>query len=103
MLDKAFIGTDYFDASINRVAAWTIGTRATKKALLSAMLEPYRLLQDAEDAGDFTKRLTLMDEFSSLPSNAVWEYCCLKGSVSPDAGWLEDLKQYEREVMSRRS
>ena len=102
VLDKAFIGTDYFDASINRVAAWTIGTRATKKALLSAMLEPCKLIQDAEDRGDFTKRLALMDEFSTLPSNSVWEYCCLKESVAPDAEWLDDLKKYENDVMFKR-
>lgn len=99
VLDNAFIGTDYFDASINRVAAWTIGTRATKKALLSAMLEPVHLLQKAEDDKDFTKRLALMDEFKSLPSNAVWDYCCLKNNVPCNAEWLDDLKNYEQSVM----
>ena len=66
------------------------------------MLEPCKLIQDAEDRGDFTKRLALMDEFSTLPSNSVWEYCCLKESVAPDAEWLDDLKKYENDVMFKR-
>ena len=102
VLDNAFIGTDYFDASINRIAAWTIGTRATKKALLSAMLEPVHMLHAAEDKKDFTLRLALMDEFKSLPSNAVWDYCCLKNNVPTNAQWLDDLKNYESTVMFKR-
>lgn len=102
VLDNAFIGTDYFDASINRVAAWTIGTRATKKALLSAMLEPVSLIHKAEDEGDFTLRLALMDEFKSLPASAVWDYYCLSRSVPCNTEWLSDLKKYERDVMFKR-
>jgi len=103
VLDNAFIGTDYFDASINRVAAWTIGTRATKKALLAAMLEPVNMLHKAEEDKDFTLRLTLMDEFKSLPSNAVWEYYCMSNGVPSNAQWLDDLKQYEKDVMFKRN
>ena len=102
VLDNAFIGTDYFDASINRVAAWTIGTRATKKALLSAMLEPVHMLHDAEDNKDFTLRLALIDEFKALPSNAVWEYYCLAKGIPANVEWLDDLKQYEKDVMFKR-
>ena len=102
VLDNAFIGTDYFDASINRVAAWTIGTRATKKALLSAMLEPVHMLHNAEDNKDFTLRLALIDEFKSLPSNAVWEYYCLTKDIPANVEWLDDLKQYEKDVMFKR-
>ena len=102
VLDQAFIGTDYFDASINRVAAWTIGTRATKKALLAAMLEPVALLWAAEDCGDYTRRLALMDEFSSLPAAAVWDYVCLVSSVPTGVDWLDDLKRYESDVMFQR-
>lgn len=98
-LEKAFIGTDYFDASINRIAAWTIGTRATKKALLEAMLEPSALLKQAEDEKNYTLRLALMDEFSSLPSQAVWEYFCLTQSKPANEEWMEDLKRYEKDVM----
>lgn len=102
VLDNAFIGTDYFDASINRVAAWTIGTRATKKALLSAMLEPVAMLHKAEDDGDYTLRLALMDEFKGLPSNSVWEYYCLTNNIFTNEQWLTDLKQYEKDVMLKR-
>ena len=102
VLDKAFIGTDYFDASINRVAAWTIGTRATKKALLEAMLEPVHLLKEAENKKDYTRRLALIDEFSDLPSKAVWEYFCLSNSIPTNEEWLDDLKQYEKNVMFKR-
>jgi len=102
VLDNAFIGTDYFDASINRVAAWTIGTRATKKALLSAMLEPVHMLHEAEDNKDFTLRLILIDEFKCLPSNAVWEYYCMTKGIATNAEWLTDLRQYEKDVMFKR-
>ena len=103
VLDQAFFGTDYFDASINRVAAWTIGTRATQRALLTAMLEPVRLLHWAEEDGDYTKRLMLMDEFRSLPANAVWEYYCLSKEKAVATEWLADLKQYEKDVMFKRN
>lgn len=102
VLDNAFIGTDYFDASINRVAAWTIGTRATKKALLGAMLEPVQVLQKAENEGDYTLRLALMDEFKSLPVNAVWDYCCMSKGIASGVDWMADLKKYEHEVMLKR-
>lgn len=102
VVDNTFFGTDYFDASINRVAAWTIGTRATERALLTALLEPVDRLAEAENVGDYTKRLTLMDEFRSLPGNAVWEYYCLKKDKPVATEWLDDLKQYEKNVMFKR-
>ncbi len=102
VLDNAFIGTDYFDASINRVAAWTIGTRATKKALLNAMLEPVIMLQKAEDDMDFTLRLALLDEFKTLPSSAVWDYYCYKNNIPTNTQWLDDLKKYEKSEMFKR-
>lgn len=102
VVDNAFFGTDYFDATINRVAAWTIGTRATKKALLAAMLEPVLLLKEAENTGDLTKRLVLTDEFRSLPYNAVWQKYCLDHNCAPNDEWLEDLKVYEKDVMLKR-
>lgn len=102
ILDNVFLGTDYFDATINRVAAWVIGTRATKRALLGAMLEPFHLLKKAELEGDFTARLAMMDEFRSLPVNAVWEKYCIDKGVAVGTAWLDDLKRYEKEVMFRR-
>lgn len=102
VLDNTFFGTDYFDASINRVAAWTIGTRATQRALLTAMLEPVELLHKTEAEGDYTRRLALMDEFRSLPANAVWDAYCLKKSTAIGIKWMEDLAQYEKDEMFKR-
>ena len=101
-LDNTFIGTDYFDATINRIAAWTIGTRATKKALLAAMLEPMNMIKDAENEGDFTKRLALTDEFRSLPSSTVWDWYCMSKDIPQNTEWLADLKGYEKKVMFKR-
>lgn len=100
--DKLFMGLDYFDASINRVAAWTIGLRAAGKALLSALLEPFALLNKAEADGDFTLRLALTDEFKNLPANAVWDYICLKNNKPIGTEWIEQMKKYEAEVMLKR-
>lgn len=103
VLDNAFIGTDYFDASINRIAAWTIGTRAVKKALLAAMLEPVHLIKEAENNKDFTRRLALMDEFKTLPSNDIWNYYCMKSDIMPNEQWLDNLKEYEKNVQFKRN
>lgn len=80
-----------------------LSTRATKKALLAAMLEPVHMLHAAEDNKDFTLRLALMDEFKSLPANAIWDYYCLSKEIPSNAEWLSDLKQYETEVMFKRA
>lgn len=101
-LEKVFIGTDYFDASINRIAAWTIGTCAVKKALLEAMLEPVHLIKKAEIEKDYTLRLALIDEFCELPYKAVWNYLCLKSSKPIGTSWMDDLKKYEKNVMFKR-
>jgi L-rhamnose isomerase len=96
------IGLDYFDASINRVAAWVIGTRAMLKALLRALLEPVELLSAAEQEGDNTRRLALQEEIKDLPFGAVWHGYCLKQSVPVAGEWITEIKRYEREVLSRR-
>src|SRR5712691_1916190 len=101
-LDRVHVGLDFFDASINRVAAWVIGTRAMLKALLAALLEPTALLRQAEDRGDFTARLALQEEFKSLPVGAVWDKYCLKHNVPVGRAWLENIQQYERHVLGRR-
>jgi len=76
LLDRVNIGLDYFDGSIDRVMAWAIGTRNMRKALLIALLEPYKMMQEAEERLDFTQRLLLMEETKTLPWQAVWgEYC----------------------------
>lgn len=101
-LDRVHIGLDYFDASINRVAAWVIGTRNMIKALLLALLEPTHLLRKFETEGDYTSRLALLEEIKSLPFGAVWDYYCLKSSVPVGEAWLAEVKQYEKEVFSKR-
>ena len=101
-LDETHIGLDYFDASINRIAAWVIGTRNMLKALLLAMLEPTAKLQVAETSGDYTTRLALMEEAKTLPFSAVWDYYCEKNGVPVGEAWLADVKQYEKSVLSKR-
>ena len=102
-LSRVHIGLDYFDASINRVAAWVIGARSMLKALLFAMLEPGAMLQHYESCGDFTSRLAMMEECKTLPAGAVWDYYCLRGNVTPGPAWLSEVKSYESAVLSHRS
>ncbi|MRI31513.1 L-rhamnose isomerase [Endozoicomonas sp. OPT23] len=102
-LNRVHIGLDFFDASINRIAAWTIGTRNMKKALLKALLEPVDRLKQAELDSDFTSRLALLEEQKSLPWNAVWDYYCMSRDVPVGEQWLQEVKQYEREVLSNRA
>ena len=98
---RVHIGLDYFDASINRVAAWTIGTRNMVRALLIALLEP-PAIKAAEAAGDFTSRLALQEEAKALPYNAVWDYYCESKNVPVGEKWLAEVKRYERDVLSKR-
>ena len=101
-LDKVHIGLDFFDASINRVAAWVIGTRNMIKALLYAMLEPTQDLMDAEIRMDFTKRLAMMEELKTLPFGAVWDYYCQKHGAPVGMAWFDAVRQYEKDVLSKR-
>ncbi|MGA2062656.1 MAG: L-rhamnose isomerase [Thermoguttaceae bacterium] len=101
-LNRVHIGLDYFDASINRVAAWIIGARSMLKALLAALLEPIDTLRKAENAGDFTSRLALLEEQKILPLGAVWDYYCQKSNVPSARAWLDEVKKYEKDVLSKR-
>jgi len=101
-LGRVHIGLDFFDASINRVAAWVIGTRCMIKALLASMLEPAEQLRQYELEGDFTSRLAMMEEIKTAPFGAVWDYYCLKNSVSAGMAWMEDVKRYEKQVLNKR-
>lgn len=101
-LKKVNIGLDYFDASINRVAAWVIGTRNFRKALLFALLEPRDALLRAECRFDYTTRLAMMEEAKSLPWPAVWEYYCITKNVPHGGTWLNTVRKYETEVLSKR-
>jgi L-rhamnose isomerase len=100
---KVHIGLDFFDASINRIAAWVIGTRNMKKALLRSLLDPTETLRQAEDAMDYTTRLALMEEQKSMPWSAVWDHYCEQAGVGVGAEWLKSVKQYEADVLSIRA
>ena len=93
-LSRTSIGLDYFDASINRVAAWVIGIRATQKALLLALLEPSKQLREAEANGNLTARLALLEEAKSLPWGAVWDEFCRRHNVPAGAAWLPEAESY---------
>ena len=93
-LSRTSIGLDYFDASINRVAAWVIGIRATQKALLLALLEPSKQLREAEADGNLTARLALLEEAKSLPWGAVWDEFCRRHNVPAGAAWLPEAESY---------
>jgi len=102
LLGKTHIGLDFFDASINRVAAWVIGTRNTIKALLRALLDPVEALKRAELEGDYTTRLALTEEFKSYPFGAVWDYYCEKNGVPVREEWLAEAKAYEQDALRLR-
>ncbi|MFC4809679.1 L-rhamnose isomerase [Paenibacillus sp. GCM10023250] len=102
LLGKTHIGLDFFDASINRVAAWVIGTRNTIKALLRGFLDPVEALRQAENEFDFTTRLALQEEFKSYPFGAVWDYYCAQQGVPVREAWLAEVKAYEKDVLLKR-
>lgn len=102
-LGRTHIGLDFFDASINRVAAWVIGARSTLKALLLALLEPAAKLREAEASGDFTSRLALLEEAKTLPAGVVWDEHCRRQDAPVGVRWLDDVKTYERDVLAKRA
>ena len=101
-LNRVHIGLDFFDASINRVAAWVIGTRAMIKALLYSLLEPSQQLKQFELEGDFTSRLAMMEELKTLPFGAVWDYYCKSQDIPVGSCWINDVKNYEKSVLANR-
>ena len=101
LLTKTHIGLDFFDASINRIAAWVIGTRNTIKSLLIALLEPPSL-KAAEQSGDLTARLAIMEESKGLPWGAVWDQYCLTSGVPIGQHWLDEVRSYEHAVLAKR-
>lgn len=101
-LDRIAVGMDFFDASINRIAAWTIGARNTRKALLMGLLQPRERIIAAEKAGDLAGRLALQEDAKSLPWGAVWAEFCARHNVAADGAWFPAVKNYEREVLGRR-
>jgi L-rhamnose isomerase len=101
-LDRIHIGLDYFDASINRIAAWAIGMRCMIKALMIALLEPTDKLRSLEVSGDFTSRLAMLEELKTLPASAVWDYYCAKSNVPVGPAWIDEAKTYEKNVLAKR-
>lgn len=102
-LDRVLIGLDFFDASINRVAAWVIGTRNMIKGLLYALLTPNEYLKDLQEKGDFTKRLALMEEFKTYPFGAIWDEYCKQMNVPVNETWLDEILSYEENVLAKRN
>jgi len=100
--DRVHVGLDFFDASINRVAAWTIGVRNTLRALLVGLLEPTDLLRQAELQGDYTTRLAMQEEAKAFPMNAVWDEYCRRQDAPVGSSWLQDVKSYEKDVLFQR-
>ncbi len=101
-LHRSHIGLDYFDASINRIGAYVIGTRATQKCLLQALLEPLASLRRYEDEGKGFQRLALLEEAKSLPFGAVYDYFNLKNGVPVGEDFIPAIEKYEREITSKR-
>lgn len=101
-LDRVFIALDYFDASINRVAAWVIGARNMHKALLFAALTPSKLLKSYQDKADYTKMLAISEELKTLPFGAVFEEYCNRAGVPYGMDWIDTVDAYERDVLSKR-
>jgi len=101
-INRAHIGLDYFDASINRIGAYVVGTRATQKCLLSALLEPLPQLRQYEDNGQLFERLALLEEAKTLPMGAVFDYFNYKNNVPVGEEFIPMVQQYEKDVLSKR-
>lgn len=101
-LERVHIGLDFFDASINRVAAWTIGARSALRALLMALLEPIGQLRDLEAAGDYTRRLALQEELKGMPFGALWDYYCLQQDAPVGMAFMDEVKAYEAQELAGR-
>jgi L-rhamnose isomerase len=101
-LERVHIGLDYFDASINRVAAWTIGARNTLRALLMALLEPRNMLRQYEADGDYTSRLALLEALKAMPAGAVWDYYCLSKDAPAGMDYMNVIKDYEKKELANR-
>ena len=102
LIERTHVGLDYFDASINRIAAWVIGVRNMQKAMLKAYLEPIDMLKKLELEGDYTSRLALVEELKSYPFGAVWDYFCEKNNVPVREAWLSKVQDYESKVLASR-
>ena len=102
-LEKFHIGTDNFDGSINRIGAWTVGSRSTQKSLLFALLEPHAQLKKYEEDGNYFARMSLSEQVKTMPLSIVWEEYCKECNVPSDAQALEAVLDYEKTVLAKRS
>ena len=100
--ENFIIALDYFDASINRIAAWVLGMRNMQKALLEALLEPKETLRALQDARQYTEQLVLQEELKTYPMAAVWEEFCARAKLPANECWMKDVLEYERDVLSKR-
>lgn len=100
--DKVYMALDYFDASINRIAAWTIGFRSWQKALLSALLTPNEMFKELQESNQLTKLLVLQEEIKTLPFGDIWEHYCETEGVPGDEKWYSEVEKYETEVLAKR-
>ena len=101
-LDRVFIALDYFDASINRVAAWVVGARNMQKALLNALLLPHDMLKKYQEEANYTKMLALQEEFKTFPFGEVWDEYCKACGAPVGMDWIDVVDQYEADVLSKR-
>ncbi len=103
VLDRVYIALDYFDASINRISAWTVGFRSVQKALLSALLTPSEMLKDLQDKGKMTELMMMQEELKMYPLGDVWNEYCRQCGVQADQSWFEAIKTYEQNVLLKRA
>ena len=96
------VGLDFFDASINRIGAYVTGTRAAQKAFLIALLEPTKKLVELEENEQYFERLAMLEELKTKPFGAVWDYYCLQNDVPAGESYIDEVQQYENEVLSKR-
>lgn len=101
-LQDTYVATDFFDASINRISAWVIGLRNTRKAMLAALLQPVEKMKADEAAGDVSARLAYREEFKAAPFALVWDYYCAKKGAGAGLTWLDEVKKYEQDVLLKR-
>jgi L-rhamnose isomerase len=101
-LSRTHLGLDFFDASINRVAAWVIGARSVLKALLFAFLEPIDRLRACEADGDFTRRLAIVEELRAMPFGAIWDEACVRQGVPTEDAWMTEVEAWEKQVQRQR-
>ena len=101
-LNKVFIGTDYFDASMNRVGAWVLGARSVLKALLIALLEPSEIIRKYEESGNYFARLAMLENLKFMAVGDIWDYFCELNGVAMDEQLIDDIMSYEKNILLKR-